>query len=426
MKHLLLLSICTLFFLTGKAQQNLNLLFSEERYPEIISQLEAQKNQLDQDGQYLLASAYYQSGDLRQAISTLENLSNPLPIKHQDLLCKSYYETGQYPQALTICRQRYTQDSTHYGNLMRYAQIQSTEGQYDSTITILDNYLKVDSLNYNANMLIAEAYQKTNHVLPAIAIYNRILNVYPVNQKAGIKLAQLYFGSKMYKKCFNLSMAFVDTLGYSKRFLTMAGLASFKSGANGNAVALFKRMEAQGDSSILTKKNIGIAYYRMDNYDLSIPYLEAAFKLKDDDPETCFFLGASLGESNIPLRGKPYLERASELLHPAPNLMEKIHLKLALMHENCGEYAKAVAYYDTAYNYSPSSIMYLYTQATIYDFELKDQKKAKEMYEQFLTRLPDTLNAKKGSDLQKLRMKEFADHRINAINEDEFFKQGVQ
>nr|WP_321406414.1 tetratricopeptide repeat protein [uncultured Carboxylicivirga sp.] len=426
MKNYLLSGILVFFCINAIAQENLNLLFSEERYPEIIDQLESQRNTLDEDGFYLLASAYYQSGTINKAIETLASVNKPLPVKHQDLLCKSYFEVGQYPQALDICQQRYAQDSTHYGNLMRYAQIQSTEGQYESAILILENYLKLDSLNYNANMLLAEAYQKVNEPLSAIKTYKRILEAYPINQKVGVKLAQVYYGKKMYVECFDLSMQFVDTLGYSKRFLTMAGLASFKSGANGNTVNIFKRMESQGDSSLITKKHIGIAYYRMDNFNESITYLSNAFELKSDDPEICFFLGASLGESNIPLRGKPYLEMAAGLLNPSPDLMEKIHLKLAMMHANSGEYEKAIAYYDTAYNYSPTTAMYLYNQATIYDFELKDKEKAQKLYEAFLSKLPDSLDTKKGKDVTRIRLKEFVNRRLNTMAEEEFFKQGIQ
>ncbi|MBS2098382.1 tetratricopeptide repeat protein [Carboxylicivirga linearis] len=426
MKFLLLLCLSALVSISSYAQNQLNQLFSEERYPEIISQLESAKNTLDDDGYYLLAAAYLQSGALNNAIATLENFNNSLPVKHQDLLCKAYFETGQYPEALKICQDRYAQDSTHYGNLMRYAQIKSTEGQHDSTIIILNNYLAGDSLNYNANMLLAEAYQKVNEPLEAISIYKRILRVYPVNQKVGAKLAQTYYGKKMYKECFDLSMEFVDTLGYTRRFLTMAGLASFKAGNNGNTVTLFKRMEAHGDSSLITKKNIGIALYRMENYNQSLPYLYSAFSLKDDDPEVCFFLGASLGQTNIPLRGKPFLVRAASLLQPAPGLMEKVHLKLALMHEDAGDYAKAIAYYDTAYSYSPSTVQYLYNQAAIYDYELNNNEKAQELYKQFLSKLPDSLDTKKGKDLYRARLKEVVDQRLNVMAEEDFFRQGVQ
>lgn len=425
MKQYLLLGALVLINVVAPAQENLNLLFSQERYEDVISQLEPMRESMNIDECYALATAYFQSGMINNTIDLLKSIKEELPPKHKDLLCKSYFETGQYPEALTICRQRYAKDPDHYGNLMRYAQIQNIEGEYDSTICILNHYLTVDSLNYNANMLLAETYQKALEDLLAIKVYNKILMQYPTNQKVGCRLGQAYYGKKKYVECFDLSMHFVDTLGYSKRFLTMAALASFKSGANGNTVKLFKRMEAKGDSSFITKKHIGIAYYRMENYDLSLPYLYAAFDMKDDDPEVCFFLGASLGQSSTPLRGKPYLEMAAMLISPSPDLMGNIHLKLALIHEDSGNFTKAIAHYDSAYRFSPDAIQYLYNQAVIYDYNLDSPQKAQELYERFLSSLPDTLDSKKGNDLYKIRLKEIVDNRLNTMAEDQFFREGI-
>lgn len=425
MKRLLLIaaSLCYAFIIS--AQNELSTLLSEENYNGIISLLEPQKDHLKENENYILAFSFYQSGNLNQAISILKD-GNFQATKTIDLLSKCYYETGQYPEALNLCQMRYTQDSTHYGNLMRYAQIQNIEGQYDSSISILTHYLMVDSLNYNANLLLGETYQKASEDLLAVDVYTKILRHYPNNQKVGFRLAQMYYGIKKYVECYDLCMEFVDTLGYSKNFLTMAAMSSFKSGANGNTALLFKRVEEHGDSSFITKKHIGIAYYRMENFETSLPYLYRAFELKDDDPEVCFFLGSSLAESNIPLKGKPYLERAALLISPSPDLMERIHLKLAMMHEDSGEYGKAIAYYDSAYRCSPGTAQYLYNQAVIYDYDLKNSAKAQEMYERFLDQIPDSFNTKKGKDLQQIRLKEIVDKRLSTLAEEAFFRQGLQ
>ncbi len=425
MKKLFLIAAVLWYSCTLSAQDNFNLLFSQERYSELITLLEAKADRSKEE-LYLLASAYSQSGQPDRAILKLNSNSGVSSSELVDLLCKVYFSTGQYAEALPLCQERYKEEPQNLSNLLRYAQIKNFNQDYDSTIIILTNYYETDSLNFNVNMLLAETLQKASETLMAIDMYAKLLKQYPTNQKVGHRLAMLYYGKKKYKESFDVSMHFVDTLGYSKRFVSMAGLASFKAGANGNAVKLFKRMEAKGDSSLLTKKHIGMAYHRMENYDEAVEFLYNAFKLKDDDVEVCFFLGAALGQSNQPLRGKPYLEKAAFLLAPSPGLMEKIHTKLAMMHEESGDYAKAVAYYDSAFQFSPETVQYLYNQAAIYDYNLKDADKAQELYNRFLAGLPDTLDSKKGNDLYTLRLKEVVSGRLNSIKEDQFFRQGVQ
>ncbi|MCU4176238.1 hypothetical protein [Carboxylicivirga sp. N1Y90] len=425
MKKLLFIGAALMFSCTLFAQENLSLMFSQERYSEVISQLEPNVDR-NEDQQYLLASAYFQSGRSDLAIQCLLSADHTNSNLLKDLLSKVYFTSGQYAEALPICEDRFQDESMHLGNLMRYAQIQNFNSNYDNTINALLAYREQDSLNLNVNMLLAETFQKASEPLMAIDIYNKLLKQYPTNQKVGYRLAQLHYEKKQYKESFDVSMHFVDTLGYTKRFVSMAGLASFKARSNGNSVKLFKRMETRGDSSLLTKKHIGMAYHRMENYENAINYLYAAYDLKDDDVEVCFFLGAALGQSNMPMRGKPYLEKAAYLLAPSPGLMEKIHTKLAMMHEDSGNYTKAIAYYDSAYQYSPSNVQYIYNQAAIYDYYLENDLKAQELYEQFLTRLPDTLDSKKGNELYTLRLKEIVSNRLINIKEEAFFREGAQ
>ncbi|TRX72682.1 lipopolysaccharide assembly protein LapB [Carboxylicivirga sp. M1479] len=187
---------------------------------------------------------------------------------------------------------------------------------------------------------------------------------------------------------------------------------------------MFQRLEAQGDSSFMTKKHLGITLYRLENFDKATVYLKAAFKIKDTDPEVAFFLGASLGQSNQPMEGCYYLYLAQSLIKPSPALMEKTNVKLALIHFDTGHYQMAINYYHEAFKYD-NKAQYLYRQAVIYDYQLKDLKNAKEMYELFISSLPEDLNPKKGNDRYAIQLKTVASKRLTALTEEDFFRNGI-
>lgn len=407
------------------AQLSPQLLLAEGQYNAVIKQFEPNSHQLSFPDSYYLALAYQQLGFPDKAIHCLTNTTATLNSQQLDLLCRCYLSTGNYTKALPIIKDTYQQDPLNTVNLLRYAEVNHFYKEYKANIDLLKEYTRQDSGNYNINLFLAESYERTKQTSHAIATYLMILQAHPNNQKVALKLANLYYGDKQYVECHDLCMPYIERLENNKNFLLIAGMANFKNGSNHNVIAMFKRLEAQGDSSFLTKKHLGIASYRLENFNNATNYLKAAIKLKDDDPEVAFFLGASLGQSSQPLDGKIFLLIAQELIKPSPALMEKTNLKLAMMHFDTGHYQMAIEYYNKAYVYAPSNHQYLYRQASIYDYQLKNAAKAKELYRQFIDALPDDLNPKKGNELYAIKLKKVASNRLNNLIEEDFFKNGI-
>ncbi|MBS2210037.1 tetratricopeptide repeat protein [Carboxylicivirga mesophila] len=416
--------LCTLQ-VSINAQSSPQFLLAEGQYDAIIKQLEPKSQSLSFPESYYLALAYQQLGFPDKAIQCLTNTSAMLNSQQLDLLCRCYLNTGNYTKALPIIKNTYQQAPANTVNLLRYAEVNHFYKEYKANVELLKKYTQQDSSNYNINLFLAESYEKTKQTSHAIATYQMILQAHPNNQKVALKLANLYYSDKQYVECHDLCVPYIERLENNKNFLLLAGMANFKNGSNHNVMVLFKRLEAQGDSSFLTKKHLGIASYRLENFDNATNYLKSAIKLKDDDPEVAFFLGASLGQSNQPLDGKIFLLIAQELIKPSPVLMEKTNLKLAMMHFDTGHYQMAINYYNKAYIYAPSNHQYLYRQASIYDYQLKDAAKAKELYQQFIDALPEDLNPKKGNELYAIKLKKVASNRLNNLIEEDFFKNGI-
>jgi len=414
----------TLFYNAVSAQTNIQLLLAEGNYTNVINYLEQQQAPLRANEYYYLAIAYQQSGFHQKAIDCLLKDSVNLSSQQFDLLSRCFITSGQYAKALPICQNKYKSDPLDHINIIRYAEINNFYKNHDLNIDILTQYISHDSLNYNINLLLAESYHSAELFESAIEVYEGILRQYPDNQKIAFKLARLFYSQKDYEACHNLCVPFIEKYEKNKNFLILAGLANYKTGSNHNVLVMFNRLEASGDSSFLTKKHLGITYYRLENYDKAINYLKSAFNYKDDDPEAAYFLGAALGQSNQPLSGKIFLELAQELIKPSPALMEKSNAKLALMHFDTGNYQKAIQYYNEAHKYAPDNPQYIYYQASIYDYKLKYSTEAMGLYQSFIESLPNDLNPKKGNELYAIKLKEVANNRLTILKEERFFKNG--
>ena len=421
----LTLTILSLICAFSQAQTTTQLLLAQGNFSEAIALLEPKASTLDQNQSYHLAIAYQQSGYHKKAIDCLLKYSDSLTNQQLDLLCRCYIVAGDYGKALPICESRYKENPTDKGNIMRYAEINMYYKEYETNIKILNSYISEDSLNYNINLQLAETYQKAKCYELATSVYKMILRQYPDNQKIALKLGRLFYNRKQYVECHDLCVPFIHKLDNNKNFLLLAGSANFKNGSNRNVLIMFNHLEAGGDSSFLTKKYLGITYYRLESFDKAIKQLHAAMCYNDDDPEVAFFLGSSYGQTTQALRGKMYLDAAREIIKPSPALMEKINYKTALICFDTGNYPEAIRYFQEAHKYAPDNAQYLYEQATIYDYRIKDPKQAARLYNEFLNALPDELDSKKGNELYAIKLKEVVSKRLIVLKEEDFFKNGI-
>ncbi|MBK3517578.1 tetratricopeptide repeat protein [Carboxylicivirga marina] len=424
MTQFTVIAVLIIFNTSLNAQTNVQLDLAEGNFETIINQLCDKATSISQTERYYLAIAYQSTGYPDKAIDCLLKDSTNLSIQQLDLLSRSYMSSGNYSRALPICKNRYEAEPDNVINLLRYAEINHFYKDHDANIKLLKTYTEHDSTNLSVNTLLAESYEKTNVKDAAISIYKMILEQHPDNQKIALRLANVYYRQKMYVECHDLCMPYIDKLDNNKNFLLVAGLANFKNGSNHNVKVMFKRLEAQGDSSFLTKKHLGIALYRLEDFNNAISYLKAAFKIKDMDPEVAFFLGSALGQSNQPQKGIHYLYLAQQLIKPSPVLMEKTHVKLAMIYNDMGKSKIAINHYHEAFKYD-NKPQYLYRQASIYDYQLKDAEKAQEMYQLFIDVLPEELNPKKGNERYAIQLKDVASKRLASLKEEDFFKNGI-
>lgn len=128
---------------------------------------------------------------------------------------------------------------------------------------------------------------------------------------------------------------------------------------NGNyqeAVTLGKNMEAQGNATAGLYVNIGVAYYKLKDYQNALSYLEKA------------------------------LEKVSDPLAPDTQLKVQTLLFMATIYHEMNNEDKVIETYQKAIELSPNDIQLLQNYARL--MENKDPKKALEIYDQLVEKDP--------------------------------------
>ncbi len=423
MKNTILLTILTFTLSVQQIQSqqySLSQLLLQEDYSAIISRLK-DKPIMSIDELISLSVSYKQTGHLTEAIELLEKSTTKKNSSTDKLLSSLYFDTGNYDKALPIIKDIYSHNPDYYKNFARYIDILTFKKEYSDAISLLEERLATDSLNFEINKRLGDNYIKIDSLNDAIKHYALLFSIYPENQVVAYKLSILYRNTKKYRESLNVCDTILRYSPENKKFLSLKGNVYYTATQYRNAIIVMKKLESLGDNSFLTQRILGISYYKKDNYIDAASYLKKALEWHPEDPIVNYYIGASLAMLPLPEEGIPYLTDAIDLLKPPPNVMEKIHQNLANIYHNTQNFNLAIDNYKKALKYNPKSVEYYLHIASVYDQELNNSKAALEYYEKFIASLPEKLDTKKGKERYAINLKEYAERRITAIKEEDFF-----
>ncbi len=412
------LIIVASFFLSFNVfSQNYELLFLQEDYDSIMVQAEKFENSHDY---FWYSKAILEKGDYLKAISVLEEGNDAFQdVRIAKLLANSLFNTGQYNKALPIL-ELHNDDPE-----MLIKQVRTLEfyDKNQSAINLLKNSLEKDSLNINSLELLARIYTKIDSIDLAITNYEKLIDQNPNNQLVMQRLINLYIQNKQYTEAIELCDYVLYTDSCNLKFIKLKGIASFVRKDFPMAEWCFQDLVDNGDSTILTLKNLGISQYNLFGYDDAIENLSIVFKKNDKDFEAVYFLGLSHLKRNEAQEGLDYLKYAEKLLEPNPIILSTMYIEKALFYTRIREFNKAVDSYEIAFNHipKPEHIFYI---AEIYRNDLKDYDKALRHYEKFLELLKDMETEKIDEEQQNtisISLKESAEYYIKKIKEDNFW-----
>jgi tetratricopeptide (TPR) repeat protein len=329
-------------------------------------------------------------------------------------LANTYKLSQDYPNAVRYYTSALAHDSTSQFLQLELATCKLMNDQFDDAIADFSALYQKDSLNTYILKSLGYSFNQIEQYEGSIYFFQKALAVKPNDKGCVMSLANLYSKVKLYGEGIQVTEAY-RMLDSTNREVNSKNAYLFLLDKNfTGAIARFRKCIEAGDQSEFNYKNLGIAYYSMDEYETAKEYLEKAFGLDPEDASTLHFLGICCYKSFYKELGIRYLEEALKVYQPTED-------KIALVYRNYAEACrgwdkcpteKKIASSLRAYEFNPKDS----TLAQILGLEYeraKDWPKAVTYYELYVNSLkfdekdPDQLLLKRRyeQELEQLKKK---------------------
>lgn len=303
-------------------------------------------------------------------------------------LANTYKLAHAYPDAVRCFAKAQAMDSTNKYLQLELATCKLLNGQYRPAIYDFNQLLRQDSLNTYILKSLAYSLNQIESYDWSILYFQKSLNIQPNDPGCVTSLANLFLKQKRYRDGIQVTESYRTLDSTNQEVNSKNAYFYLLNKQYPEAIARFKRCLAAGDSSKFVFKNLGIAFYTMNEYDTGKTYLEEAYYLDPEDASTLHFLGICCYRSFYKELGIKYLEAALELYQPTED-------KIALIYQN---YAEACRGWDKcptekkitstlrAYQLNPADSTLALNLAREYE-RTKDYPKALQYHELYLSSL---------------------------------------
>lgn len=327
-------------------------------------------------------------------------------------LANTYKLSHDYPNAVRCFTKAQAMDSTNRYLQLEVATCKLLNDQYIDAITDFVPLYKADSLNTYVLKSLGYSFNQIEKYDLSIIFFQKALNIIPNDPGSVMSLANLYLKLKQYPAGITVTNTY-RMLDSTKKEVNSKNAYFYLLDKNyPEATARFQKCIDAGDSSKFNFKNLGIAYYSINEYDKGKGYLEEAYGLDPEDASTLHFLGICCYRSFYKELGIKYLEEAIKLYRPTEE-------KIALVYQN---YAEACRGWDKcptekkissslrAYELNPADSSLALNLAREYD-QAKNWPKAIQYHELFLNSLktdetdPSQRSFKKRHELELEQLK---------------------
>lgn len=317
-------------------------------------------------------------------------------------LANTYKLAHDYPNAVRCFANARTLDSANKYLQLEVATCKLLNNQYREANFDFFRLLKQDSLNTYVLKSLAYSFNQIESYDWSIRYFQKSLNIQPNDPGCVISLANLFLKQKQYR----------DGIQVTENYRALDSTNLDVNAKNAyfylldkkypQAIARFQRCLAAGDSSKFVFKNIGIAYYSINEYDTAKTFLEEAYSQDPEDAGTLHFLGICCYRSFYKELGIRYLEEALKLYQPTEE-------KIALVYQNYAEACrgwdkcpgeKKIASTLRAYELNPTDSTLALNLAREYE-RLKNYPKALQYHEQYLATLKSDTNDPSQRDYRK-------------------------
>lgn len=245
-------------------------------------------------------------------------------------LANTYKLAHDYPNAVRWFTKALALDSNN-----RYLQLEVATGkllndQYLNAITDFLPLYKADTLDTYVLKSLGYSFNQLDNKDLSIRFFQKALNIAPNDAGTVLSLANLYLKLKQYPAGISVTNAYRRLDSTNMDVNAKNAYCYLLDKNHPEAIDRFKKCIDAGDKSKFNYKNLGIAYYAVNEYEKGKECLETAYGLDPEDAGTLHFLGICCYRSFYKELGIKYLEEALKLYGPTEE-------KIALVYQNYSE-----------------------------------------------------------------------------------------
>lgn len=300
-----------------------------------------------------LADCHFQGGAYEDAAGTYFMLSSRQPsnILYRIRLMQAFFRLKAYPQSIEAGRE----------------------------------VLHLDSIPA-VMCYVGDAFRLMEEADSALWYYRRSLALRPMNESAVTKAVNILIAKEDYDDAVAVTDAFLADDPDNTVVESLRGLALYRKKDYESAIKVFERQLELGNDIYPIHFYLGQSYWQTNVVYRAEEELTAAWQLDSSDVNLAYAIVAVKAEGYRPFEKevKPWLDKALEMLQPAPAILSRLHQQYGLgYYRRMDSWDKAIEHYKEAYRYNPKFISALSTIAYCYE-QKKDYRLALQWYEKYL------------------------------------------
>ena len=376
--------------------QNLNLLIAKGEYNKVCISYSKNKGSISNENKILYAIAHKMLNKHKIALQLFNSVLKQDPYNQVCLSnCGDIYMDLQLldkaANCFTILAHKNKSDIFANYNL---AQCYSQNANYKGALMVYKTLIKLDSLNpiYYYNKGIVE--EKLNNKVESINSFNKAYELNPNDMRSLKKLAAFYIDIKLFhivedilkdKDLKKDSQNQLIANAYNKTLLAILTKISLAKKDFTSAQKLLEQTIYLEFGGLVTKKNLGVCYFKTQNYHECLnTFRELIILSKDykEDPTINFYQALSYKELQNTDKALYHLKIA--LRKSIPDAVSITHMHLGSIYNDKREFKLAIEHYQKALEFKPNNTDALMQIATTYEEFGNNKKSALTYYKKLL------------------------------------------
>ena len=352
---------------------------AQGNYLEAINRLQKQPDSFEKFQK--LGKIYDDTGFDRKAIQFYQKALVLKPdIFTMNRLAKVYARYGKPVAALKVRLKIAALDSTNYRNRYDLASLYAQAGRKDTAIVILQKLSDIDLYNPNYPYKIGLYSNNMNQKLDAfLKAYRRDSQ----HKKTLLLLMKNYKRIKFLDSADYFLQKGLQLYPYDTKFLRQKVIATYRKKQYQSMLKTLQKLDSlhYGDD-VFVKKNTGLAYLMLKQYDDAEKYIREALKLDRSAPILYYYLGKIYQATGQLLKARLYFLSAIGLKKPD---IDKEYFELGMIAKARKQYRTAFSHFRKAYQNNHKNGDALLQMAILSEEVLKQPDKALQYYETYLS-----------------------------------------